>query len=232
VSDANVRLEREARVWERLRKDEREPMMIPPGVAYMVRSDPKHLLFTLSRYKFAAKALSGKQRILEVGCQDGFGTTILSQTGSQIVGIDLMPKHIENAKTYVGGCSAKVKFYVADALDHTWDLGEFDGAVCLDVLEHVDKEDEDQFLNSICARLTPQAVLVIGTPSLESQRYASEGSEIGHVNCKTGLALQELAAKHLHNTFLFGMNDEVVHTGFHSMSHYLLLIAVSPILAP
>jgi 2-polyprenyl-3-methyl-5-hydroxy-6-metoxy-1,4-benzoquinol methylase len=202
--------------------------MIPPGVAYMVRSDPKHLLFTLSRYKFAAKVLSGKQRILEVGCQDGFGTTILSQTGGQIVGIDLMPEHIENAKTYVSDYGAKADFYVADALDDTWDVGEFDGAVCLDVLEHVDKENEDCFIKNICTRLTPSGVLVIGTPSLESQKYASDGSKLGHVNCKTGDELRELCSRHFFNAFLFGMNDEVIHTGFSSMSHYLVCMGVGP----
>ena len=34
--------------------------------------DPKRLTFTLSRYKFAAKMLSGSQNVLEVGCADAF----------------------------------------------------------------------------------------------------------------------------------------------------------------
>ena len=42
-------------------------------------SDPKRLAFVLSRYKFAAKMLSGKDRVLEVGCGDGFPIRILLQ---------------------------------------------------------------------------------------------------------------------------------------------------------
>ena len=38
--------------------------------------DPKHLVFTLSRYKFVAKMLSGRESALEVGCGDGFGAAI------------------------------------------------------------------------------------------------------------------------------------------------------------
>ena len=36
--------------------------------------DPKRLAFTLSRYKFAAKMLSGLKNVLEVGCADAFAT--------------------------------------------------------------------------------------------------------------------------------------------------------------
>lgn len=28
--------------------------------------------------------------------------------------------------------------------------------------------------------------------------------------------------RYFHNVFMFSMNDEVVHTGFHPMAHYLL----------
>ena len=30
--------------------------------------------------------------------------------------------------------------------------------------------------------------------------------------------------RHFHNVFLFSMNDEVVHTGFSPMAHYLLAL--------
>jgi len=31
--------------------------------------------------------------------------------------------------------------------------------------------------------------------------------------------------RHFYNVFLFSMNDEVVHTGFYPMSHYLLAMS-------
>ena len=36
--------------------------------------DPKRTLFTLARYKFVARMLSGRKHVLEVGCADAFGT--------------------------------------------------------------------------------------------------------------------------------------------------------------
>ncbi|MGI8965461.1 MAG: SAM-dependent methyltransferase, partial [Limisphaerales bacterium] len=64
-------------------------------------------------------------------------------------------------------------------------------------------------------------VCLLGTPSLESQVYASPASKEGHVNCKDAAGFKFLMSKFFHNVFIFSMNDEVVHTGFHPMAHYL-----------
>ena len=50
--------------------------------------DPKHLAFTLSRYKFVAKMFEGKDSVLEVGCGDGFGSTIVDQAVKSLTEID------------------------------------------------------------------------------------------------------------------------------------------------
>ena len=71
---------------------------------------------------------------------------------------------------------------------------------------------------------TETGVLIVGSPSLQSQPYASEGSKLGHVNCKDGQDLKSLFEKYFENVFLFSMNDEAVHTGFHPMAHYLFVI--------
>jgi hypothetical protein len=77
------------------------------------------------------------------------------------------------------------------------------------------------------ASLPPQGVLIVGTPSLQSQQYASLASREGHVNCKDAPALRELLGGFFHHVFLFSMNDEVVHTGFHPMANYLLALCCS-----
>ncbi|MGA7480592.1 MAG: SAM-dependent methyltransferase, partial [Bradyrhizobium sp.] len=71
-------------------------------------------------------------------------------------------------------------------------------------------------------------VLIVGMPSLESQAYASPGSKAGHINCKTGPDLKSLIGEFFHSVFLFSVNDEVVHTGFHKMAHYIIAMGTHP----
>ena len=72
--------------------------------------------------------------------------------------------------------------------------------------------------------VSKNGVVIIGSPSLQSQTYASKGSKEGHVNCKDGKELKRVMEQHFENVFLFSMNDEVVHTGFHPMAHYLITL--------
>jgi cyclopropane fatty-acyl-phospholipid synthase-like methyltransferase len=184
--------------------------------------DPRHLVFTLSRYKFVAKMLSGKNHVLEVGCADAFGTRLVLQEVRRLMATDF-------DQTFVDDVLAR--------MDDRWkfecrlhDLlaapvpGSFDAAYALDVIEHIPAEQENIFVGNIVKSLTPEGVLILGSPSQESQVHASPPSKEGHVNCKTGKAMRCLMERFFHNVFLFSMNDEVVHTGFTPMAHYLITV--------
>ena len=184
--------------------------------------DPKRLTFTLARYKFAAKMLAGRRHVLEVGCADAFATRIVLQEVEKLTATDFDPLFIEDAK------SRMTERWTFDCLVH--DMlsgpmpGSYDGIYALDVLEHIKPEDEQLFLANMLAPLEPQGAAVIGMPSLESQDYASPISKQGHVNCKTMPDFKATMERHFHNIFMFSMNDEVVHTGFHKMAHYLFAL--------
>ena len=185
-------------------------------------NDPRRLLFTLARYKFVSKMFDGYETVLEIGCGDAFATRIVQQTVKKVTASDFDPIFIEE---------------IHDRRQHKWELDahvhnmvleptkqSFDGIFSLDVLEHVQQSDEDAFLKNTCLSLKSHGALIIGMPSLESQTHASEGSKIGHVNCKTGTDLRDLMKKYFHSVFMFSMNDEVVHTGFFPMAHYLFAV--------
>jgi hypothetical protein len=63
-------------------------------------------------------------------------------------------------------------------------------------------------------------------PSLASQIHASERSKQGHINCKSGINLDNICKTYFENVFIFGMNDEVIHTGFLEMCHYYFALCV------
>lgn len=186
------------------------------------QNDPKLLLFTLSRYKFVSKMFAGFENVLEVGCQEGFGAQIICKEVTAYLGVDFYLPHINSAKERNTAPNAKYETY--DILNGPIERG-FDGVFALDVLEHIVPEKEDLFLQNICGSLTPHGSVILGMPSFESQKYASKASKAGHVNCKNGENFKNLLKHYFHNCFLFSMNDEVLHTGFSPMSHYLFVLA-------
>ena len=185
-------------------------------------NDPRRLLFTLARYKFVSKMFDGYETVLEIGCGDAFATRIVQQTVEKVTAVDFDPIFIEEIH------DRNQQKWELDAHVHNMVLEptkqSFDGIFSLDVLEHILQSDEDTFLKNTCLSLKSHGALIIGMPSLESQTYASEGSKIGHVNCKTGTDLRDLMKKYFHSVFMFSMNDEVVHTGFFPMAHYLFAV--------
>jgi cyclopropane fatty-acyl-phospholipid synthase-like methyltransferase len=164
----------------------------------------------------------GFDRVLEVGCGDASATRLVQQTVNEVVVTDfdqVFISDIESRQQPEWRLVARVHDMVAAPLQEN-----FNGIFSLDVLEHIEKSDEDLFLLNICKSLEDHGSLIIGMPSIESQTYASEGSKFGHVNCKSGQELRDLLKKYFHSVFMFSMNDEVVHTGFFPMSHYLIAV--------
>lgn len=184
--------------------------------------DPRRLLFTLARYKFAARMLAGKEKVLEIGCADAFGTRLVQQETGHVTAVDFDPLFIQDVRARLDP-RWPLDCRVHDMLDGPVE-GSFDAAYCLDVFEHIAPERERRFIDNILASLDPNGVLLVGMPSLESQAHASPQSRAGHVNCKTGKDLRALMREYFHNVFLFSMNDEVVHTGFAPMAHYLFVL--------
>ena len=193
---------------------------------YSWMSDPKRLSFLFSRYKFVAKMLADRQHALEIGCADGFATRIVRQAVPRVTATDFDPVFIEDAKSRESG-DWPIEFKFHDILKAPVQ-GGFDCAYSLDVFEHIPPEHETTYIKNIIGSLQPHGLALIGTPSLESQTYASQVSKEGHVNCKSGLDLKALFARYFYHTFLFSMNDEVVHTGYHRMSQYLFVLACEP----
>jgi len=188
------------------------------------QDDPRRLCFLLSRYKFVAKMLRGKKNVLEVGCADGFGSRVVKQEVESLTAVDFDPIFIEDAKG-ISDERWSVEFKTHNMLEGpVIALPKFDACYCCDVIEHIDPSDEDIFISNLCESLTENGIAIVGSPSLESQVYASLPSKEGHVNCKTADGLRDLMGRHFVNVLLFSMNDEVVHTGFSPMAHYLFAI--------
>lgn len=186
--------------------------------------DPRHLGFTLARYKFVAKMFENFNSVLEVGAGDGFGSRVVKQSVKKLELSDceeLNLNHYDKAFN-------KTNYFIHDPIKKKFN-NNYDGIYLLDVLEHIDKKLENKFLKNITLSLKKRGTVIIGTPSLESQKYASKPSKIGHINCKSFYDLKKLMHNFFYTVFMFSMNDEVIHTGFYGMSHYLFAVCTNKI---
>jgi SAM-dependent methyltransferase len=184
--------------------------------------DPRRLLFILARYKFVSKMLSGRSDVAELGCGDAFGSRIVQQEAKKVTVYDFDPifiDDIERRQSARWPLEAKVHDILSGPLPR-----RHDAIFSLDVIEHIPVDRENDYLGNLRRSLAPHGVLIIGSPSLESQAHASPQSKIGHINCKSGKALKDLLERHFYTFFLFSMNDEVVHTGYYPMAHYLFAL--------
>lgn len=190
------------------------------------QDDPKRLGFVLARYKFVAKMFAGHDAVAEIGCGDGFASRIVEKEVGRLWLYDFDPVFVSDARENLVDSCARIARH--DILAAPLPRPIYDAIYSLDVLEHIDAQREPAFFENLMRSLSSVGEAIIGMPSLESQAYASPQSRAGHVNCKTGPQLRVLLKRYFRSVFLFSMNDEVVHTGFSPMAHYLLAVCANP----
>ena len=177
--------------------------------SYRWAHEPRGVLFMLSRYKFVAKMLEGYNRVLEVGCGDGFGARIVAPAVGSLRCTDIDKAMIESAaKTHGKFC---IQFDCEGIIE------QVDAIYSLDVIEHIDHETSKKWLLNLSIHAP---VVIIGSPSIESQKYASQLSLENHINCMSQAGLKKIMQPYFRHVFMWSMNDEIVHTGFSKMSHY------------
>jgi len=184
--------------------------------------DPRRLVFLLARYKFVAKMLKDRRLVGEVGCGDAFGARIVLQEVEQVTVYDFDPVLIEDVR------QRRSERWPIDAYVHDIVLGtlpsKHDAIYSLDVIERMRGEDEHAYISNLRDSLEDNGVLIIGTASAESQIYSSLQGNAGTLNCRSGMELKALLESYFDRTFIFSMNDEIVHPGFHPLAHYLFAI--------
>ncbi|HKW40417.1 MAG TPA: class I SAM-dependent methyltransferase [Gemmatimonadales bacterium] len=113
-----------------------------------------HLLWRhrvlLRRYPPAGK------RVLDYGCMDGVFSFALAHAGGLVVGYDVAPAAIAQARAFQGG--ARQPLFTLDAPTR----GAFDLVFCCEVLEHI--PDDRAFVGELVGYLAPGGTVVGTTP--------------------------------------------------------------------
>lgn len=189
--------------------------------SYWFYETPRRMLHSLSYYKFAAKMIGPKKSVVDIGCNEGLGTWVLAKECGFASGIDFDVEAIEVASTNFQ--AENINFSIQDILKEPV-VKKYDAAVSFDVIEHIYPENSNQFFKAIKDRLTDEGVCIMGTPSLISQQFASVIAKKGHVNVYSPERFEKEMREHFEFVFMFAANDELVHTGYLPLAHYLIAV--------
>jgi 2-polyprenyl-3-methyl-5-hydroxy-6-metoxy-1,4-benzoquinol methylase len=189
-------------------------------------NNPKHIAFVASRYKFCAKMLESMDAVIEVGCGDGFGSPLVASVVNRLICTDINPPLLEDIKKRHGFLK-NTSYEFFEFRERPYET-QVDACFMVDVIEHIFPHEEKTFMANLTNSLKDHGVMLIGTPNKTAEQYASEWSRQGHVNLKNYQELKEVGLQYFYNVFMFGMNDEVIHTGYPSMCHFLWALCVTP----
>ena len=193
--------------------------------------NPETLLFSLTRYKFVAKLLNGRQKVLEIGCGDGWASRIVAQRVRSLVLTDYDPLFVDEALNQMKqdryGGYQRVRCDVHNFIDGVYGE-EVDGVFALDVLEHIEPKSEASFMRNISLSMSKGGICVFGTPTVKSQELIKESDrDPGHINCKDERSMRTTLERYFGGVQVFAMNDELVHTGCTDMAYYVFGIGVN-----
>lgn len=199
------------------------PVTLGAMHAYHMAATPRRILYTLSYYKFAAKMIgkgadNSGARVLDIGCGEGLGTWLLAAECGYAKGVDFDRDLISTAQR--NWPADRAAFECADVL--SMQPQPYDAVVNFDVIEHILPEHASGFLHAMAANLKPFGIAIVGTPNITSKQYASAVTNAGHVNLYDAARLEAEMREHFKQVFMFGANDEVVHTGFAPLCHYVI----------
>jgi SAM-dependent methyltransferase len=109
----------------------------------------------------AAAAMAAGRAVLDVGCNNGYGTRHLRDHAASIVGVDVSPKAIEDARRRYA--HEGIDFHVIDGRTLPFEDGRFDLVTSFQVIEHI--ADYEPYLSEIRRVLAPGAAAVFTTPN-------------------------------------------------------------------
>jgi len=176
-----------------------KPILEYTGERYMPEVQGKIELEHYHRYIFASHFVKGKL-VLDIACGEGYGSTILADFASHVVGVDISEEAIEHVKQKYEKPNLEFKQGSCDAIP--LDNSSIDVVVSFETIEHHDRHEE--MLQEIKRVLKPDGILIISSPDKYEYSDKPGRTNIYHVKELYRHDFEGLIARHFQNMVSFG----------------------------
>lgn len=136
-----------------------------PGI-----EDKKLAIEHMQRYRSISALVEGK-KVIDIACGEGYGTAILAERASEIVGMDIDEGAVHRASEKYQ--KENLKYQIGNIASIPVEDHSVDVIVSFETIEHVSQKLQAQFLNECGRVLKEDGILIMSTPNKEvySDKY-------------------------------------------------------------
>jgi len=112
----------------------------------------------LNRYRLAINYIKSKNKVLDIACGYGYGSVLLAEKASQVIGADYSADAMKLAKEHYN--KENLNFQIEDITSMSFQDNSFDVVVSMETIDHV---DGDACLLELNRVLKPGGILIISS---------------------------------------------------------------------
>ena len=194
------------------------------------KSKEEYLLYLrhLFAYEFAKDKVSENSSVLEVGCGEGYGTKLLSQSVEKIIGLDVDKNTIAHSSAKYGAENCLFKTY--DGVKIPYDDSTFDTVVSFQVMEHI--QDDINYVSEIYRVLKRNGVFILTTPNRTNRlKPGQKPWNRFHIREYYPEELQKILNNKFYDVEIWGIrgNDKVQRIEMERLKRHISLISIDPL---
>lgn len=126
------------------------------------RTREEYVLHLIHSFAYVqACILAENKTVLDLGCNTGYGSVILSKVAKKVVGVDVSERAISTSKKQHGHLG--IDFQLIDGKQLPFADNEFDMIISCQVIEHI--VDYNIYFNELKRVLSPLGIVIFTTPN-------------------------------------------------------------------
>ena len=166
-----------------------------PELAGQIRYEHLH------RYAFCRPYALGRN-VLDIACGEGYGSAVLAQVATHVVGVDIAPEAVNHARERYQGRFHNLEFVLGSATGIPYPDESFDLAVSFETIEHL--SEQEAMLSELRRVLCPDGILIISTPDRDVYHRAYGAENPFHVKELDKPSFRKMLRRHFPFVDLYG----------------------------